>query len=81
MAKNRELTYSQALDELEKIVGEIESEEVDVDQLADKIKRASTLVTFCRTKLRTAEDEVKKVLSDMADRPDASESGEEGNGF
>lgn len=65
MPKNKELTYSQALNELEKIVKEIESEEVDVDILAEKIKRASQILTFCKGKLRTAEDEVKKVLTEM----------------
>jgi len=65
--KNKELTYSQALKELEKIVKEIESEEVDIDILAEKIKRASQILTFCKGKLRTAEDEVKKVLTEMGD--------------
>ena len=67
MPKNKELTYSQALKELEKIVKEIESEEVDIDILAEKIKRASQIITFCKGKLRTAEDEVKKVLAEMGD--------------
>ncbi|NJD56562.1 MAG: exodeoxyribonuclease VII small subunit [Nitrospirae bacterium] len=79
MAKSRDLTYSQALNELEKIVTEIESEEVDVDVLAEKIKRASFLITFCKGKLRTAEDEVKKVLSEMEESP-AEASDEEDNG-
>ncbi len=67
MSKSKEQTYSQALKELEKIVKEIESEEVDVDILAEKIKRASQLISFCKGKLRTAEDEVKKVLAEMGD--------------
>jgi exodeoxyribonuclease VII small subunit len=67
MPKNKELTYSQALNELEKIVKEIESEEVDVDTLAEKIKRASQILTFCKEKLRRAENEVKKVLTEMDD--------------
>ena len=81
MAKSRELTYSQALNELEKIVTDIESEEVDVDVLAEKIKRASFLITFCKGKLRTAEDEVKKVLSEMAERPAEESFEEEEDGF
>jgi exodeoxyribonuclease VII small subunit len=81
MAKSRELTYSQALNELEKIVTDIESEEVDVDVLAEKIKRASFLITFCKGKLRTAEDEVKKVLSEMEERPAEESSEEEEDGF
>ena len=81
MAKSRELTYSQALNELEKIVAEIESEEVDVDVLAEKIKRASFLITLCKGKLRTAEDEVKKVLSDVEESPAEEAAGEEGDGY
>ena len=80
MAKNRELTYSQALNELEKIVSEIESEDVDVDLLAEKIKRASFLISFCKGKLRTAEEEVKKVLTEMEESPEEI-GAEEDNGL
>ena len=64
MAKNKELTYSQALAELEDIINRIESEEVDVDALAEKVKRASVLIRFCKEKLKSTEEEVRSVLSD-----------------
>lgn len=64
MSKNRQPTYSQALTELEKIVEEIESEDVDVDALADKVKRATFLITFCKSRLRSTEEELKEVLSE-----------------
>jgi exodeoxyribonuclease VII small subunit len=79
--KNKELTYSQALKELEKIVTDIESEEVDIDILAEKIKRASQILAFCKGKLRTAEDEVKKVLAEMGDKTDTEAADEEENPF
>jgi len=81
MPKNKELTYSQALNELEKIVKEIESEEVDIDILAEKIKRASQILTFCKGKLRTAEDEVKKVLTEMGDDAETKTADEEDDPF
>ncbi len=71
MSKNRQPTYSQALTELEKIVAEIESENVDVDILAEKVKRASWLVQFCKGRLRSTEEEVKKALSEMDDLADS----------
>ena len=77
MPKNKELTYSQALKELEKIVKEIESEEVDIDVLAEKIQRASQLIIFCKGKLRTAEDEVKKVLAEMGDEAETADEEED----
>jgi exodeoxyribonuclease VII small subunit len=65
MARNKELTYSHALAELEDIISSIESEEVDVDALAEKVKRAAVLIRFCREKLKGTGEDVKKVLSEM----------------
>lgn len=67
MGKSRQLTYRQALTELEQIVGEMEAEEIDVDALAERVRRANFLITFCRDRLRNAEDEVKKVLSEPSE--------------
>ena len=65
MSKTKQLTYSQALTELEEILNEIESEEINVDMLAEKVKRAAFLIKFCKGKLRNTEEEVKKVLSEI----------------
>jgi exodeoxyribonuclease VII small subunit len=65
MSKGKQITYSQALTELEKIVGEIESEEIDVDAVAEKVKRAAFLITLCRSRLKDTGEEVKKVLAGM----------------
>jgi exodeoxyribonuclease VII small subunit len=68
MAEKKKLTYSQAIGELEKIINEIEAESVDVDVLAEKVKRATYLIKFCKNNLRTTEEEVKKVLSEMEEK-------------
>lgn len=62
-------------------MAEIESVEADVDLLAEKIKRASFLISFCKGKLRTAEEEVKKVLAEMEEGSSEEVPGEEDNGF
>lgn len=62
MSGKEKLNYSLALSELERIVADIESEETDVDALAERVKRASFLISFCRERLRTTGDEVKKIL-------------------
>jgi hypothetical protein len=41
------------------------SEELDVDELSEKVKRVSELVRFCRNKLKNTEEEVEKVLKEM----------------
>jgi exodeoxyribonuclease VII small subunit len=84
MARNKEtkeLTYSQAITELEQIIECIESEEVDVDVLADKVKRAAFLVRFCREKLRSTEEDVKNVLAEMDSKPAQSNSVEKDLGL
>ena len=65
MSKNKQMAYSQALTELEKIVSEIESGEIDVDALSEKVKRATFLIGLCRDRLRNTEEEVKKVLAEV----------------
>ena len=71
MSKSRQPAYSQALTELEQIVSEIETEDVDIDVLAGKVKRAALLVKLCKTRLRHAEEEVKKIMAEIED--DSSE--------
>lgn len=59
------LTYTQALKDLEKIVHKIEHEEPDVDELNDLVKKASDLISYCKTKLKATEEELKKNLKDL----------------
>ena len=68
MTEKENLTYSQAIGELEKIINEIEAENIDVDILAEKVKRATYLIKFCKSNLRTTEEEVKKVLSEIEEK-------------
>jgi exodeoxyribonuclease VII small subunit len=62
------LSYEAAYKELAAIAREIEQETVPVDVLAQKVKRASELITFCQTKLRSTEVEVGKIIDQM-DKP------------
>jgi exodeoxyribonuclease VII small subunit len=59
------LTYEKAYKELALIAKEIENESVSVDVLAQKVKRASELITFCQTKLKSTEAEVNKIIAQM----------------
>lgn len=59
------LTYESALQELKDISVAIEEEMVSIDDLAEKVKRASFLVQFCQKKLMAAEAEVEQVVKAM----------------
>ena len=63
------LTYEAAYRELQTIASEIESESVSVDVLADKVKRAAELITFCQAKLRNTEAEVNNIIKQMESKP------------
>lgn len=60
-------TYKEAITEIEEILGLMESEELDVDDLSGKVKRVSELIRMCRTKLLQTEAEVEKVLKEIED--------------
>ncbi|MDP2752923.1 MAG: exodeoxyribonuclease VII small subunit [Nitrospirota bacterium] len=64
MSKNK-LTYTVAITELEAIVQDIESGEIDVDVLTAKVKRASELIKFCKDSLRNTQKKVEKTLVDI----------------
>ncbi|MBC7828395.1 MAG: exodeoxyribonuclease VII small subunit [Chitinophagaceae bacterium] len=59
------LTYETAYKELDQIAKEIQNESVSVDVLAEKVKRAAELITFCQGKLRSTEKEVNKIIAQM----------------
>lgn len=62
--------YQQAFEELQQIVTELENGQVTVDELSEKVNRASVLITICKTKLTTTEDNVKKILAAI-EKPEA----------
>jgi exodeoxyribonuclease VII small subunit len=56
------MKYSKAMERLEDIIRKIESEEVDIDELSEKVKEAVGLVKLCKEKVERAELEVKEVV-------------------
>jgi exodeoxyribonuclease VII small subunit len=59
-------TYAEARGELEQILQDIESGEIDLDLLTEKVERAAALLTVCRQKLAATATKVKKVTDDLA---------------
>lgn len=60
--ENKEITYSEALAELEQILQTIEGGKEDIDTLASKVTRATELIKLCRSRLLKVEGEVKEIL-------------------
>lgn len=58
-------SYSEAFEELQQIVEEIEHGEINVDELSVKVKRATQLIKVCKAKLHATEEEVTKILGEL----------------
>ena len=66
MAKAK-LSYKEAINEIEDILENIESEEIDVDELSKNVKRVAELISICKKKLNTTDEEVQKIIDEMED--------------
>ena len=60
-----DLKYNKAMTRLEEIIGKIESENIDVDELSERVKEAVNLIKTCKNKIEKAELEVKQVVKDF----------------
>lgn len=64
---SEEINYVDAFDELQRIVIEIEEGEISVDELSEKVKRATQLIKICKSKLTTTEEDINQILKDLED--------------
>jgi len=60
-----EPSFRDAMDELEGILERIEGEEIDIDRLAEELRRAAQLLEICRGKIRKAEVEVTQIVQSL----------------
>ena len=65
MTPVNELTYTQAITELEKILAHIQSDQCDIDQLSALTIRATQLLAECRKRLTATDDELRKILAQL----------------
>ena len=54
--------YEQAVSELEAIVRKMENDQLDIDTLAEQLKRAKSLIQLCKDKLTKTDEEIRKIL-------------------
>ncbi|WP_291518445.1 exodeoxyribonuclease VII small subunit [Acidovorax sp.] len=53
------VSYEAALQELEQLVGSIESGQMPLDQMLAGYQRGATLLAFCRDRLEAVQDQIK----------------------
>ena len=64
-SNNHGMNYTEAYEELQQLVQYMESGQINVDELALKVKRAAELIKICKVKLHETEADVQKILKDL----------------
>jgi exodeoxyribonuclease VII small subunit len=64
---NDGIGYAEAMSELDEILDELEGDHLDVDVLAERVRRASELIKLCRTRISRAQEDVDRIVSDLED--------------
>jgi exodeoxyribonuclease VII small subunit len=57
-----DFSYDAAMQELQTLVSQLQNDQIGVDALAEKVRRASDLIKLCREKLRQTEADVNESL-------------------
>lgn len=58
------MKYEEALTQLEDIVRKMESNELNIDEIAAQLKAAQRLIKFCKDKLSKTEAELSKIQTE-----------------
>ena len=63
-------SYAKSIEEINRILSEIESGELSVDQLSKEVARAVELIEQCKAKLRETEESLKKSFEAPSSSPE-----------
>ncbi|MBD5213472.1 MAG: exodeoxyribonuclease VII small subunit [Bacteroidales bacterium] len=61
----KELSYKDAMAELEQILARMQSDNCDIDSLAAYTRRATELIKECRSRLTATDEELKTILAQL----------------
>lgn len=64
MSEKKEKTFEDSVRELETIIGELESGELDLDKSIKKFTEAMKLIDFCEKKLNSATETINKLVDE-----------------
>jgi exodeoxyribonuclease VII small subunit len=65
--KKEDMTYQAAYRELEEIISSIQEDALNLDEMAESVRRAKTLIKFCTNKLHNIETEIHEIFEEKAD--------------
>jgi exodeoxyribonuclease VII small subunit len=62
--------YAAAVAELDRILLQLDSSQMDVDLLGDHVARAAELIAICRDRIDAARMRVTEIVADLDEAPD-----------
>ena len=62
---SKKYTYKEAFRRLEEIQSLIERNELDVDELSDRLKESSELLKLCKDRLFVVSEETQKIIDSL----------------
>ena len=68
-ATKTDISYKEAMEELETIVAKVDDRGVDIDELAQNVKRAHELISICKNRIEAVRFEVENVMSGASAEP------------
>ncbi len=67
MSPKKNFSYDKSLNRVEEIVNQLENDDKSIDELADLVKEASSLIKACKSKLRMTEEDILKAFGEEGD--------------
>ena len=75
-----DIGYADAMAELGEILAELERDDLDVDVLAARVRRAGELIVLCRARIARAQSDVEGIVADLDSFGAAASPGPATNG-
>jgi exodeoxyribonuclease VII small subunit len=72
-----DISYAEAQAELDAILHELDGDEVDVDVLGARVRRAAELLRLCRSRIAAARFEVEQVVGELEVEADQAVAADE----
>lgn len=63
-----EITYTQAVNELEELVKKMQDPNCSIDKLSQYTKRSKELLDVCKQRLTATDEELRRILNEMTDQ-------------
>ena len=66
--KNKEQSFEKSFETLEKLSGELQSNQISVDELVPRMKEAAEAISVCKDVLKETDSQLKKISTQFSQK-------------